>query len=131
MFDKETNLFQFFDPRCINLILTNKKELFKNSGVFEVGIFDHHNFIVKSLKSQPLNSKLKLDQNYSSFTSDILKEDFESNFKNEFITEYSNFLNVFWKFTMNMYLSKKDIKIQRQPFHDGIIKEGCNVQVKI
>ena len=35
--------FQSEKPRCINLILTNKKNLFKNSKTFEVGISDHIN----------------------------------------------------------------------------------------
>ena len=33
-------------------ILTNKKELFKNSNVLEVGISDHHSFVVTALKSK-------------------------------------------------------------------------------
>ena len=34
--------FQSANPTCIDLILTNKKNLFKNSNVLEVGISDHH-----------------------------------------------------------------------------------------
>ena len=44
--------FQSAKPNCIDLILTNKKELFKNSNVLEVGISDHHSFIVTVLKNQ-------------------------------------------------------------------------------
>ena len=86
--------FQSSNPRCIDLILTNKKELFKNNDVFEVGISDHHSFIIKALKSQLLkgNAKAKL---YRSFSLDIFKEDHENSFKNNFITEYFDFQNVF------------------------------------
>ena len=45
----------------------------------------------------------------SSFSLDIFKEDFKSNIKNEFITEFSDFLNVFWKFLINIHLSRKYI----------------------
>ena len=41
--------FQSSKPNCIDLILTNKKELLKNSNVLEVGISDHHSFIVTAL----------------------------------------------------------------------------------
>ena len=34
--------FQSANSTCIDLILTNKKSLFKNSNVLEVGISDHH-----------------------------------------------------------------------------------------
>ena len=34
--------FQSANSTCIDLILTNKRSLFKNSNVLEVGIFDHH-----------------------------------------------------------------------------------------
>ena len=61
--------FQSAKPNCIDLILTNKKELFKNSNVLEVGISDHHSFIVTALKSQLINgnAKMKLNHDYSSF----------------------------------------------------------------
>ena len=34
--------FQSEKPRSIDLILKNRKSLFKNSKTFEVGIFNHH-----------------------------------------------------------------------------------------
>ena len=39
--------FQSANPTCIDLILTNKKSFFKNSNVLEVGISDHHSFILQ------------------------------------------------------------------------------------
>ena len=89
---KKPTCFQTSNSRCINLILTNKKELFKNNDGFEVGISDHHSFIVTALKSQLLkgNAKTKY-RDYSSFSLDIFKEDLENSFKNNFITEYSDF----------------------------------------
>ena len=61
--------FQYAKPNCIDLILTNKKELCKNSNVFEVGMCDHHSFIVTALKSELIkgNAKIKLYLDYSSF----------------------------------------------------------------
>ena len=57
---KKPTRFLSSNPRCIQLILTNKKECFKNNDVF--GISDHRSFIVTALKSQLLkgNPKTKL-----------------------------------------------------------------------
>ena len=55
-FDKESLIkkptcFQYAKPNCIDLVLTNKKYLFKNSNILEVEISDHQSFIVIALKS--------------------------------------------------------------------------------
>ena len=59
---KRTTCFQSAKPNCIDLILTNKNELFKNSNVSKAGISDHHSFIVTALKShlRKGNAKMKL-----------------------------------------------------------------------
>ena len=44
--------FQSADPTCIDLTLTNKKILFKNSDVLVVGISDHHSFITTALRTE-------------------------------------------------------------------------------
>ena len=43
--------FQSANPTCIDLILTNKKSLFKNSNVLKVGTSDHYNFITTALRT--------------------------------------------------------------------------------
>ena len=48
---KKLSCFQCTSPKCIDLVLTNKKEFFKNSNVVEVGISDHHCLIVRALRS--------------------------------------------------------------------------------
>ena len=54
--------FQSANPTCIDLTLTNKKSLFKNSNVLEVGISDHHSFITTALRTQLIkgNAKMKI-----------------------------------------------------------------------
>ena len=66
---KKPTCFQSSNPTCIDLILTNKKESFKNTDIIEVGIFNHHSLIVTALKIQLLkgNSKTKPYQDYDSF----------------------------------------------------------------
>ena len=51
--------FQSGKPRCIDLILTNKKSLFKNFKTSEVGISDHHHLVLTSLRLQYIQGKPK------------------------------------------------------------------------
>ena len=46
-------------PNCIDLILKNKKEFFKNPNLLQVGIFYHHCLIVTALKSQLVKGDAK------------------------------------------------------------------------
>ena len=56
---KKPTCFQSSIPTCIDLILTNKKEFFKNTDVIEVGISDHHSLIVTVLISLLLKENVK------------------------------------------------------------------------
>ena len=56
---KKPTCFQSSNPTCIDLILTNKKEFFKNTDIIEAGISDHHSLIVTALKSLLLGEMLK------------------------------------------------------------------------
>ena len=55
---KSPTCFQSSKPTCIDLILTNKKELFKNSKTFEVGISDHHLLTLTSIYKGQSKSKI-------------------------------------------------------------------------
>ena len=90
---KKLTCFQPSNATCIDLILTNKKEFFKNFDVIKVRISDHHSLIVTALKSLLLkgNAKTKLYRDYSSFNIDHFKEDMGNNLKSNRITEYSHF----------------------------------------
>ena len=65
---KKLTCFQSKTRSCIDLILTNKNDLFKNS-VLDVGISDHRSFIITALKSQLVkgNTKTKLYRDHSEF----------------------------------------------------------------
>ena len=47
-----TTFFQSDKPCCIDLIVTNKKSLLKNTKTFEVKISDHHRLVLTSMRSQ-------------------------------------------------------------------------------
>ena len=56
-------------PRCIDLIITNRKSYFINTCVTVTGIFDFHKFTAVNLKSQILKAppKIKTYRNYKTF----------------------------------------------------------------
>ena len=88
--------FQSANPTCIDLILTNKKSLFKNSNVLEVGISDHHSFITTALRTQLIkgNAKMKMYRDYKTFNIELLKRDRES-LENHTTYDYPLFQNIF------------------------------------
>ena len=65
---KKLTCFQSKNPSYIDLILTNKNDLFKNS-VLDFGISDHLSFIITALKSQLVkgSTKTKLYRDHSEF----------------------------------------------------------------
>ena len=71
------NCFQWANPTCIDLILTNKKRLFKSSNVLEIGISDHHSFMTTVLRTHLIqgNAKMKMYRDYKTFNIDFFKRD--------------------------------------------------------
>ena len=53
----EPTCFQSASPTCIDFILKNKKSLFKNSNVLEVGISDHHRLITQKQPAEVFYEK--------------------------------------------------------------------------
>ena len=88
---------QSANPTCIDLILTNKKSLFKNSNVLEVGISNHHSFITTALRTQLIkgNTKMKMYRDYKTFNIDFFQRDLRESLENHTGYDYSYFQNIF------------------------------------
>ena len=91
--------FQSNTPTCIDLILTNKKDLFKLSNTFETGISDHHKLVSTILKSGSFKGtpKIKIYRSYKNFELEnfdrILKDKLEKLINHS----YAEFEKVFLK----------------------------------
>ena len=105
--------FQSEKPRCIDLILTNKHSLFKNSKTFEVGISDHHHLVLTSLRLQYIqgNPKTKFYRDYKSFNFESFNNELNELLKSEKEINYSLFENIFLQ-VLNAHAPVKK-KIQR------------------
>ena len=109
--------FQSSKPTCIDLILTNKKKLFKNSQIFEVGISDHHLLTLTSMRIQVIkgNPKVKFYRDYKSFNFESFNNDLDGLLKAENNMNYSTFQNIFLQ-VLNTHAPVKK-KVQR--FHNN------------
>ena len=83
--------FESGKPRCIDLILTNKKSLFKNSKTLEVGISDHRHLILTPLRLQYIqgNPKTKFYRDYKSFNFESFNNELNELLKSEKEINYS------------------------------------------
>ena len=110
---KSPTCFQSSKSTSIDLILTNKKELFKNSKTFEVGISDHHLLTLISMRIQfrKGNPKVKLYRIYKSFHFESFNNDLDGLPKAEDNMNYSTFQNIFLQ-VLNTHAPVKK-KVQR------------------
>ena len=84
---------------CIDLTLTNKKNLFKLSNTFETGISDHHKLVSTTLKSGRFKGtpKMKIYWSYKIFEIENFNRIWKDKLKNLTNHSYAEFENVFLK----------------------------------
>ena len=114
--------------------MTCRKEIFKNLNVLEVGISDHHCFIVTALKSQLIkgNAKVKLYRDYSSFQMEMFKADLDQNLKCTTSFEYSDFQISFTRVLHNHALTKKKIlRFNKSPFITKTLRKAIMHRSKL
>ena len=82
---KSLTFFQSSKPTWIDLTLTNKKELFKNSKTFEVVISDHHLLALTSMRIQFVKGKprVKIYRDYKSLNFEFFINDLDGLLKAE------------------------------------------------
>ena len=110
--------------------MTYRKEVFKNLNVLEVGISDHHSFIVTALKSQLIkgNAKVKLYRDYSSFQMEMFKADLKCTTS----FEYSDFQISFTRVLHNHALTKKKIlRFNSSPFMTKTLRKAIMHRSKL
>ena len=131
---KKPACFQSTSPSCIDLILTNKKEFFKNSDVLEVGISDHHSLIVTALRSQLVkgNAKTKLYRDYNSFDLKLFKEDLDKNLKSNNTVNFSDFQNTFTTVLhKHAPIKKKILRFNNSPFMSKALRKAIMHRSKL
>ena len=131
---KKLTCFQCTSPKCIDLILTNEKEFFKNSNVVEVEISDHHSLILRALRSSSIkgNAKTKLHRDYNLFHVKLLKEELDENLKSNNTVNFSdfqsNFITVLYK---DASIKKKIIRFNNSPFMSKVLRKAIMHKSKL
>ena len=114
-------------PSCIDLTLTNKKELFKHSEVNQVGISDHNSFVVTSSKIQLVkgNAKTKIYRDYSTFNMEAFKKDLGKSLNNK--NSYTHFKNIF-VYTLNKHvpIKTKILRFNNNSFMTNVLRKAIN-----
>ena len=100
----------------------------------EVGISDHHSFIIIALKSQLFNgnAKTKLYCDYSEFNTDNFKAELDDYLKSGIIREYSNFQNIFIQVLNNQVpAKKKTVRFNNSPFMTKTLRKAIMHRPKL
>ena len=131
---KKPTRYQSNTPSCIDLILTNRKSLFKLSNTFQTGLSDHHKLVCTILKSRGFKGA-PIEKIYRSYkTFDV------SNFKNTLKIElekvksesYGEFEAVFLKEpNKHAPLKKKFIRHNNNPFMTKDLRNQIMVRSKL
>ena len=101
--------------------------------MLEVGISDHHSFIITALKNQLVKAiaKTKLYRDYSEFNIDNFKAELEDKLKSGIVTEYSNFRNIFLQvFNNDASAEKKIVRFNNCPLMTKTFKNGYYAQIQ-
>ena len=131
---KKPTCYQSTNPKCIDLILTNKKTLFKNSNVIEVGISDHHSFVVTALRSELVkgNPKTKFYRDCKNFELKAFQRELNGKLNENMISKNSNFHNILVN-TLNTHapLKKKVMRFNNNPFMTKTLRKAIMQRSKL
>ena len=120
--------FQSANPTCNDLLLTNKKSLFRNSDVLKGWISDHHSFITTALRSHviKLNAKMKIYRDYKTFNNELFKREIHTTY------DYSCFQNIFITL-LNKHapIKKKTMCFNNNPFMSKVLRNAIMPRSKL
>ena len=87
------------NPSCIDLILTNKSNNFKNTTTFDLGLSDFHKMVITSFRFQykPGAPKVTYYRSYKNFSKPKFKEDLEKALNEKNCESYDVFEENFLK----------------------------------
>ena len=114
------------NPKCIDLILTNKRRMFQNTTTIDIGISDFHKMVLTSFKSkyEPGKPKEVVYRNYKHFNNDNFREELKAatgdtcNTWDSFETRFLNILN------KHAPIKKKTIRGNHAPYMTKSLKKA-------
>ena len=105
------------NPKCIDLILTNKSRMFQNTTTIDIGLSDFHKLVLTSFRSKhdPGKPKEVIYRDYKKFNNDTFREELGKatilcNDYDDFETKYLKILD------KHAPMKKKTIRANHAPF---------------
>ena len=130
---KKPTCYQSNTPSCIDLILTNRKSLFKLSNTFETGLSDHHKLVCTILKSWGFK-RVPIEKIYRSYkTFDVNNFKNTLKFKREKVKSenYGEFEALYLKELDNHAPLKKKFLRHNYPFMTKDLRKQIMVRSKL
>ena len=125
--------FQSNNPTCIDLILTNRKNIFKLYSTFEIGLSDHHELVSTILKLGSLEGahKIKEDRSLQKFNIETFNSTLKNKLKNLSSHSYSESEKVFLnELNRHAPLKKKILRHNNNAFMTKELRKKNNDKIK-
>ena len=131
---KKPICYQSITPSSIDLILTNRKNLFKLSNTFETGLSDHHKLVCTVLKSGGFKGAPieKICRSYKTFDVSDFRNTLKFELEKVKSESYGEFEAVFLK-ELNKHapLKKKFLRHNNNPFMTKHLRKQIMVRLKL
>ena len=131
---KEPTCFKGKNPSCIDLILTNQKQLFMKSRTFITGISDFHALTTSIMKLTYTkgNPKIKFYRDYKNFDNDLFKVDLENSLRNLTDLTYTSFEKVFLR-TLDCHapIKKKILRANENSFMSKALRKAIMMRSRM
>ena len=133
---KEPTCFKSENPRCIDLILTNRYRSFQNTTTVETGISDFHKMVLGVLKTtyQKVGPTVVNYRDYKNFSVQTFKQDVREELeiiKSSYPT-YDSFQNCFEKvLDKHAPMKKKYARVNDGPFMNRALREAVMLDTRL
>ena len=120
------------NPRCIDLILTNKPKSFQHTTTFDIGLSDFHRMVVTSFKCKLENRTPKEVhyRNYKNFHNEIFKDELSLELKK--VIDWADFEDITLKL-INKHApnKKKTLRANHKPYITKELRKAIMVKTRL
>ena len=133
---KEPTCFRADNPRCIDLILTNRYRSFQHTTTFETGLSDFHKMIVTVLKTtyKKTGPTVINYRDYKNFSEQTFKRELKEELDSIEQTDldYSSFQNCFEKvLDKHAPMKKKYARANDGPFMNRVLRKATMLRSRL
>jgi hypothetical protein len=120
------------NPRCIDLILTNKPRSFQHTTTYDIGLSDFHKMVLTSFKCkfEKREPKVVMYRDYKHFNKEAFREELKMTIQNaiDFVDFESKFLDVLNK---HAPVKKKNIRANHAPYMTKQIRKAIRKRTQL